>query len=126
MLLVRYTDGRAGRPLFYWVPPGGALEQDETHRAAAIRELREETGLDADIGQELWQRAFDADFGNGEVRQVERYFLVRIEAVAPFVANSSPEAIQELRWWSRAELVATDDVIFPEGFSAALDRILHS
>ncbi|MEW1699090.1 NUDIX domain-containing protein [Streptomyces sp. NPDC093249] len=28
-----------------WVPPGGAAEPGETPRAAAVRELREETGL---------------------------------------------------------------------------------
>jgi len=32
-----------------WVPPGGAVEADETPRAAAARELREETGIEGDL-----------------------------------------------------------------------------
>ena len=52
------------------------MEQSETHRAAAARELREETGLNADIGPELWQRSFDMDLGQGPVHQVERAYLL--------------------------------------------------
>ncbi len=99
------------------------MEQSETHRAAAARELREETGLNADIGTELWQRSFDVDLGQGPVHQVERYFLVRLDVVTPPVANSSSEAICEHRWWSLADLETTPDVVFPDGLAASLASI---
>lgn len=124
ILLVRYEDSRPGGLVSYWVPPGGALEQDETHRAAAARELREETGLGCKIGRELFERTLDVDFGAGPVHQVEKYFLVRVGAVAPRVANSSSEAIREHRWWPLVELERTQEVVYPEGIAAVLRNIV--
>lgn len=47
VLLVR----RAQEPLKgEWSLPGGAVEVGETLRAAIVREVREETGLDVDVG----------------------------------------------------------------------------
>jgi 8-oxo-dGTP diphosphatase len=44
LLLARRT-----KPPFLWSLPGGAVEWGETLAAAAMRELREETGVEAEI-----------------------------------------------------------------------------
>src|SRR2546427_10782857 len=88
-LLMRYDDGPADRRS-YWVTPGGALERGESHRAAASRELMEETGLAAEIGAELWEADFDFALPQGDVNERERFFLARPQPGLPPVLPSPP------------------------------------
>lgn len=44
ILVVRHTDDSGGE----WNIPGGLVEPDETLESAAVREVKEETGLDVD------------------------------------------------------------------------------
>ncbi len=115
ILLVRYIDGRPGRPAHYWATPGGAVEPGETHRNAAQRELLEETGLEAEVGRELWSRRVLLDLPAGMIEQDERYFLVQLAEATPVVRNTSPEDIVGHRWWPLPELGTTGDVVFPDG-----------
>lgn len=120
VLLVRYEE----RGSSYWVPPGGSLEAGEDYEAAAARELAEETGLIATIGDELWERRFDLIMANETVDQIERYFLVRLRTARPDVRNSSPESIVEHRWWDRDELMGSTETIYPDHLVEDLTRMV--
>lgn len=50
ILLVRHRKGNRQ----YWVLPGGRLEYGETFQECAVRELKEETGLEVEVEQFLF------------------------------------------------------------------------
>jgi ADP-ribose pyrophosphatase YjhB (NUDIX family) len=130
VLLVRYEESEAtglgGEGLrTYWVPPGGALNQDESHRSAAARELEEETGLKAEIGPLLWERKHTMRLQGELISQMERYYLARVEAVSPAVSNRSSEDIVEHRWWALRELQRSSGQFFPEGFVGLVAPVIE-
>ena len=78
----------------YWEFPGGKCEPGETHEACLVRELREELGVEATVGNELLMTTYTyAD------RWVELHFLRCIVGDTP-----APQLGQEMRWVPREEL----------------------
>jgi len=104
-----------------WIAPGGHVELNETPQEAAIREVKEETGLDV----ELYAGNKNAtERGSGRLRQLIPPMFMNIHDVnsehrhLPFVyfaTAKTDEVIQpdndekgECRWLTREEIISAD------------------
>jgi 8-oxo-dGTP diphosphatase len=80
----------------FWEFPGGKCEPGETHATCLVREIREELGVEADVGGEVL-----ATTHAYPDRQVELHFLRCDVGGTP-----APQLGQEMRWVAREELAS--------------------
>ncbi|HJS26566.1 MAG TPA: NUDIX domain-containing protein [Actinomycetota bacterium] len=87
---------RTRRGELVWGLAKGAIEPDESHEEAAVREVREETGLEAEVESDLGDIRYFYVWEGVRVRKRVHFFLMR--ATGGDVADHDSE-MEDVRWF---------------------------
>lgn len=115
----------------WWFTVGGGLEPGEQLRAAAVREVAEETGLqvrpEALVGPVLTRSAV-FHFFRQHCRQEEVFFLARMPGDVQLSRAGwtaiEHASVDEVRWWTLPELERTAEAVYPLGLAALVRPLL--
>lgn len=129
VLLFRGHDPDRPEEGTWWFTVGGGLDEGESPRAAASRELFEETGLAMDpdsLTGPVHRELAEFSLAGTAYRQDNEFFVARVgqhDVVTAGFTDFEATFMLEHRWWSRAELLATDDTVYPESLPVLLERL---
>ncbi len=82
-----------------WGLPKGGIDEEESHEAAALREVREETGLDAEIEGDLGEIRYFYVWEGVRVRKAVHFYLMR--ATGGDITAHDDE-MEDVRWFPLA------------------------
>ncbi|MBB3085802.1 NUDIX hydrolase [Geodermatophilus sabuli] len=117
--------------VLFWYTPGGGVEDGESVRGAAVRELAEEIGLvvePGDLEGPVWFRRHVGPFAGVQIDSRETFFVLR-----DVVHDVDPSGRTELellgeephRWWTAEEVAASPVPMAPRELATLLPELLE-
>jgi 8-oxo-dGTP pyrophosphatase MutT (NUDIX family) len=114
----------------FWFTPGGKIDDDETPRQAAARELFEEIGLKIapeELGDVIGTETSDYHFHGVPYQQKGVFFAIRSNIANLNKDNWSEieaDTIDQGKWWSVADLKSTTETVYPAHLATMLAGVI--
>ena len=116
VLLIRFEVLRGGEPWVFWATPGGEVEQGESPVEAAVREVREELGVEVAVEGPVRVEQNRFEHWGEMMDNTDYIFTSHTLHDAPRlggVTEAERSIMKEVRWWTAAEIEASAETIFP-------------
>ena len=111
VLLVKWS-----RPAGFYGLPGGRIEDGEEPHDAAVRELREETGLEAHVSRLVGFYSFD----NNDRQPYLAMYAFLCEIVSGIAVVRAPHEISQIGWFDALALPSPLENVAPQAIPDAL------
>jgi 8-oxo-dGTP pyrophosphatase MutT (NUDIX family) len=119
-LLKTHFDPEVGLPP-RWLTPGGGIDSGETTLEAAVRELREETGMRVnpeELGEPALVSSGRWDWADGLSYHTytDTIYELKVQNFDPDTSGFTQDELRDIleyRWWTIQELMQSDEQLAP-------------
>lgn len=119
-LLKTHFDPEVGLPP-RWLTPGGAIDDGESTLEAAVRELREETGMIIDpkvLGEPVLEVSGRWDWADGlnYHTYTDTIYELKVQSFEPDTSGFTEDELRDIleyRWWTVDEILESQESLAP-------------